>query len=262
MTQPGKKSPKPAKNAKPPRKPAPRPALLHADGDIIAIDKPSGMPVSESPRALRETVHGLTPEALRNPAAALEPVHRLEKHASGVLLMARTAGAFESLMRQFDAGQAVCVYEALVLGYVPSPEGEVVMPLVYDKRLGKMIAHESRGRAATTRWRVLERLAGHTLLECRPHPGLVHQVRLHMLTMGYPLAVDSLYGGGTQVLLSHFKTGYRTSSRHEERPLINRLSLHLARIEFAHPATGAAMTIESPRPRDLKATVTQLARAM
>lgn len=235
--------------------------LLH-DEYVIALDKPPGIAVAESPSAFKAAVNAALSRENQPRAGTLAPSHRIDKHASGVVLLARTPVAEQSLHQQFEEGQATCVFEALVLGYVTQQAGEIETPLVYDKRAGKVRPHPQRGRAARTTFTILERLAGHTLLECIPVPGLVHQVRVHLASAGHPLAVDPLYGGGEAVLLSSFKSRYRASARHEERPLIDRLSLHLAEVRFHHPVAGISMTVRSPRPRDLRATVTQLARQL
>ena len=111
-----------------------------------------------------------------------------------------------------------------------------------------------------TRYRILERLPGNTLLECRPLTGRQHQIRVHLAAIGHPLTVDPQYGGGESVLLSRYKSDYRPSSRRPERPLIERLTLHAARITFEHPHRGQPVTYESPIPRDLQATLRQLGR--
>lgn len=238
--------------------------LLLWDAEVVALNKPAGLSVTDNAREFRAAVLAALVEAGQElqPRATLEPTHRIDKQATGVVLLARTARAFESLIQQFEEGRATCLYEALVLGYVIESSGAVTIPLIYDKRAGKMRTHPERGRAARTAFRVLERVAGHTLLECIPMPGLVHQVRVHVAAMGHPLAIDPLYGGGERVLLSSFKSGYRPSSRREERPLIERLSQHLAEVRFEHPVNGAPLRVRAPRPRDLDAAVTQLARQM
>ena len=106
----------------------------------------------------------------------------------------------------------------------------------------------------------MQRLVGNTWLECRPQTGRTHQIRAHLAAIGHPLSVDPLYGGGQAVLLSHYKPGYQPNRRREERPLVNRLTLHAARIRFEHPATRQPVSFESPLPKDLRATLRQLGR--
>ena len=119
---------------------------------------------------------------------------------------------------------------------------------------------EKRGKPSRTSYHILQRVAGHTWLECRPLTGRMHQIRVHLAAIGHPLSVDPPYGGGQAIFLSHLKPNYHPNRREEERPLIDRLTLHAARIAFTHPAMEQSMSIESPVPKDLRSTLTQLAR--
>jgi 23S rRNA-/tRNA-specific pseudouridylate synthase len=83
-----------------------------------------------------------------------------------------------------------------------------------------------------------------------------------MAAIGHPLTVEPLYGGGMAVMLSSYKSDYRKSRRHEERPLIDRLTLHALRITIQHPRGTRAMTVEAPLPKDFRATLTQLGRLL
>jgi 23S rRNA-/tRNA-specific pseudouridylate synthase len=107
---------------------------------------------------------------------------------------------------------------------------------------------------------VIERLPGMTLLHCFPLTGRQHQVRVHLQSIGLPLLVDPLYGNSSAFYLSSVKPNYRPSRRHEERPLIDRLTLHAEALSFTHPRTGEPVCVEAPLPKDFRATLTQLRR--
>lgn len=151
------------------------------------------------------------------------------------------------------------VYYALVNGYVDR-DGEIDLPLHFSRRSNRMEVSPQHGKPSLTHYRVAERVAGNTWLECRPATGRMHQLRAHLAAIGHPLSVDPLYGGGQAVLLSRYKPDYHPNRRRQERPLVDRLTLHAARIGLAHPATGEPVTFESPLPKDLRATLTQLGR--
>ena len=235
------------------------PDILHIDAELLVVDKPPG--VLPTPQG-GENI-GL-PDLLRDRAelAGDEPlrlVHRLPEQASGVVVYARTAAAQRNLTTQFRQGRAEVVYLALAAGYVEQA-GEIDRPLHYDKRAGKLHASQRRGTPAMTYCQIVERLAGNTLLECRPLNERADQVRAHLTAIGHPLTVDPAFGGGSAVLLSEYKPDYRPSGRRPERPLIERLTLHAATVSLAHPASGEPMQFTAPLPNDLRATLVQLRR--
>ena len=235
------------------------PDVLHLDAELLVADKPSGVLSGPGPGGSV----GL-PELVREPAGlpgreSLRIVQRLHEHASGVVVYARTYSVQRNLIAQFAEGRAETVYLALVTGYV-TEDGDIDLPLYFDKRDGRLRASDRRGRPALTRYRVAERVAGNTLLECRPVKERTDQLRAHLAAIGHPLAVDPEFGGGYALLLSDYKPGYRPSGRRPERPLVERLTLHAAAVSFVHPATGAPLRFVSPLPRDLRATLNQLRR--
>lgn len=227
------------------------------DEAVLVVDKPAGV-VSVATRGELSVRDLLVRSGKLSADEALRIVHRLDKDASGVMVYARTAAAQRFLTEQFANRRVEKVYLALVQGYVEA-DGQVDLPLMPDRSGTHTRVSPRRGKPALTEYRIVERVAGNTLLECRPLTGRLHQVRAHLAAIGHPLTVDPLYGGGSALRLSCYKPGYRASTRHEERPLIARLTLHALRISFDHPAGGRA-TFEAPLPRDFRATLNQLRR--
>lgn len=236
--------------------------LLYVDEHLVAVDKPPrvlsvagrGGEAPDLPTLMRQRAEFAANEPLRG-------VQRLDRDASGVLVYARTLAAQRQLTAAFERHEVEKVYIALVSGYVAA-DGEVDLPLAFDRGDSAVEVSPRRGKPALTRYHVLERVAGHTVLECRPLTGRLHQIRVHMAAIGHPLGVDPQYGGAERIMLSNFKAGYRQSTRHAERPLIERLTLHAARLSCRHPASGALLTIEAPLPKDLRVTIAQLGRAL
>jgi 23S rRNA pseudouridine1911/1915/1917 synthase len=241
------------------RRHVPAPSILYVDHELLVVNKPPGVPSvpGRGQEASLPEVIRARPDFGRD--EPLRVVHRLDKEASGVIVYARTLDAQRGLVQQFADRRVDKTYHALVSGYVEA-DGQVELRLYYDKRSGSVHTSERRGKPALTRYRVLQRLPGNTLLECRPVTGRTHQIRVHLAAIGHPLTVDAQYGGGQALYLSSYKPGYHRSTRHPERPLIDRLTLHAARIQFEHPTDPRRMTFEAPVPKDLRATLSQLAR--
>jgi len=234
-------------------------AILHADEQLLVIDKPAGV-TSVSGRADEPNLSDLLrAQRLVPHDEPFRVVHRLDRDASGVIVFARTLAAQQHLTAQFAERRVEKTYLALVQGYVET-DGEIDLPLRVDQAGTRAIVATRHGKPAVTGYRVLERLPGNTLLECRPLTGRFHQLRAHLAALGHPLTVDPLYGGGRALLLSAYKAHYKLGRDAEERPLMDRLTLHAARLTLEHPAGTGAMTFEAPLPKDFRAALHQLRR--
>jgi 23S rRNA pseudouridine1911/1915/1917 synthase len=220
--------------------------ILYEDADLIAINKPAGLVVHAGAGRDRGTlVNALLHRfgALSNTGGELRPgiVHRLDAGTSGVLLVARHDAAHRALAAQFAARTVEKVYWALVEREIKPDRGLIDKPITRDPvRRTRMTARLASGRAAHTEYRLIERLQGFTLLEVRIGTGRTHQIRVHLASIGHPVAGDTLYGAKAQ-------------------PALGRPWLHARRIGFRHPATGEPMLIEAPLAPELEAWRTTLA---
>lgn len=215
--------------------------VVHADGAVIVIDKPAGLvvhPGSGNPTGTM--VNGLLarfPDIVdvgdpRRPGI----VHRLDAGSSGLLVVARTEAAAESLIAQFASRTAGRRYTALVWGDPSSPHGIVDAPIGRDPGDPTRMAVVIDGRAARTEYEVVQRLhapADVALLSCRLQTGRTHQIRVHLAAVGHPLVGDPTYGD-------------RRSTLGLTRPF-----LHAAELSFEHPLTGERVTYTSELPDDL-----------
>lgn len=229
-------------------------AIVHEDAHLLVVDKPAGLAVHPGAgRSEGTLVNALLHHVadLSGVGGVLRPgiVHRLDRGTSGLLVVAKDDATHRALAAQFAARTVEKEYLAVVLG-VPSPrEGRISAAIgrhpVHRKR---MSVRASRGREALTTWRVEEALDGAALLRVRIHTGRTHQIRVHLSSLGHPVAGDREYGG----------TRTPPSRRARSRELLTRLqrpALHAARLAFTHPATGQRVAFESPLPADLRELV-------
>jgi 23S rRNA pseudouridine1911/1915/1917 synthase len=229
--------------------------VLYEDAHLIALDKQPGMVVHPAPGARRGTVvnallHRLGPLAGVGEASRPGIVHRLDRDTSGVLLVARTAAALEALARQFRARTVAKRYLALVHGQVRAASGVVDRPIGRDPRARKrMSVRAARGRHAVTRYRVLERFPGATLLAVAPETGRTHQIRVHLAAIGHPIVGDRVYGGAR-------RGGARATA--DVLAACPRQALHAEAITVAHPATGRTLVLRAALPADLERVLNAL----
>jgi 23S rRNA pseudouridine1911/1915/1917 synthase len=210
--------------------------ILYQDAAVIAIDKPAGLVVhagagAHSGTLVNRLVHHFA--ALSQVGGDLRPgiVHRLDKGTSGVLLVARNDSAHQALAAQFAGRTVEKTYFSLVHGRVRAETGRITKPIARDPvRRTRMTTRLASGRSALTEYRVLQRFEKFTYLEVRIGTGRTHQIRVHLASLGHPVAGDRLYGA----------------------PPGERIFLHAWRIAFASPATGKRVAVESPLPVDLQ----------
>lgn len=239
----------------PRREPKLKVEILLQDEHLLIVDKPAGAATTPAdPPAL--CVLDLLPDVDRT---AFQPAWDLEPEVSGVTVYAKTPDLAEALRAQRAAGEGERVFLALVNGYVDR-DGAVDHPLWRDARRKRTRVSRKRGRPSLTEYVIAERVPGATLLEVRPHNDAPEQIRAHLAAIGHPLSVDPVYGGAETILLSKYKPNYRPNQRKPERPLIARLTLHALRVVLTHPVSGGLISLESPPPKDFRATVRQLAR--
>lgn len=232
--------------------------LLYEDEGTLVIAKPAGL-LTIADRQGGESVRGRL-AGMRPDLAELRVVHRLDRDTSGVLVMAKTLEAQRALCRQFDERTVEKLYLAIIRGEPEKDHGMIDLRIKPHPGGDQRMIVSVSGKRAMTEWTVVERFGGMALLRCRLLTGRQHQIRVHLSYVGTPLLVDELYGSSAAFYLSSVKPGYRPSGRHEERPLIDRLTLHAESIEFTPPGRSDRLKITSEPPRDFRATLNQLRR--
>jgi 23S rRNA pseudouridine1911/1915/1917 synthase len=215
--------------------------VLHEDPELLVIDKPPGLVMHPGPghwtgTLLNGLVHHVGPGEGRRARPGL--VHRLDKGTSGVLVIAKTDAAHRELSRQFRAHSVHRVYLALVAGAVRRG-GLIDHALGRDARDRRRVSTRSAApRRAVTEYRVAERLGPDaTLVEARPRTGRMHQIRVHLASIGHAVLGDASYGAAPA------------------DPTLGRPMLHAAVLGFVHPATGEYTELRAPLPADMERAV-------
>lgn len=232
--------------------------ILYEDHDLLAVDKPSGLLVIPG-RWRKEGEESLS-EALNRKYDKIYVVHRLDRDISGVVLFAKSAEAHRKLSQAFQRREIQKTYYGLIHGRLKKDRGIISKPIAPCRdEPGRMIVHKRSGKPSETEIQVIQRWGDYSWLEIHPLTGRSHQVRLHLASIGFPLVCDPLYGLlNDKICLSDFKKRrYRPKVGGSEKPLLSRLALHAAQVEFVHPISGRASVIESPLPKDMKAVITQ-----
>ena len=217
-------------------RPPPRLRLLHEDAQVVAIDKPAGLPSVES-----EGERGKTcVSELRVSHPNAQPVHRLDRDVSGVMLFALDDATQHALEAQFRERTIEKTYLAIVSGSPRPPKGTIRKPIA---DLGKQARVDARGAPAVTHYTTKERLGPATLVEIDLETGRYNQIRLHFAAIGCPLVGERKYARG------------RESAVKFRRP-----ALHAWRVAFAHPRTGARVEVVAPPPQDFERLLAQMRR--
>jgi 23S rRNA pseudouridine1911/1915/1917 synthase len=206
---------------------------VHEDGDIIVIDKPSGLLTISTEQERERTAYRLLTAWLRAQPGGREHrqplfiVHRLDRDTSGLVVFAKNPPAKLRLQDQFEARTVTRVYIAVVEGYVRSERGELRDRLEQGPSLRVRRSHRrDAGREAITHYRVVERRPASTVLELSLETGRRGQIRAQLAAIGHPIVGDRRYGA--------------------TRDPIHRVALHAARLGFTHPRGGAVRYVSAP----------------
>jgi 23S rRNA pseudouridine1911/1915/1917 synthase len=233
--------------------------ILHEDPELIVLDKAPGLVVHPGAGVRDGTlVNGLLAhlgQGLREVGAEGRPgiVHRLDKGTTGVIVVAKTPAAHAELARQFSQREVAKCYLGLALGRPSSETGEIDAPIGRSRgQRTKMAIRPEDGRPALSRYRVREAFGRHAVwLEVEIETGRTHQIRVHLASLGHPLAGDETYGG--RRVQSVTEPRLRAILSRLDRP-----ALHAWRLAFTHPASGERVQFEAPLPADLVQVLARL----
>jgi 23S rRNA pseudouridine1911/1915/1917 synthase len=253
VNQPARRTPSTPQSAAVPQHRGPDPVRRFSDAVVVVVEKPAGLTTMRHaeearehgrraqrflPPTLQDLLPGLLPPGRGGKPVSVRAVHRLDKETSGLVVFARTPEAEGHLGKQFRAHTTERLYLALVRGQ--AIDARIESDLFRDRGDGRRGSGTGAGgQTAVTHVRVVERLDGFTLVECRLETGRTHQVRIHLGEAGTPLCGDRVY----------------------DRPLhgrpfpdpsgAKRIMLHAAVLGFNHPETGNRVRWTSKLPKDM-----------
>jgi 23S rRNA pseudouridine1911/1915/1917 synthase len=231
--------------------------VIYEDEWMVAIDKAAGMVVHAgagvySGTAVNALLHRFGRLSSVGGDARPGIVHRLDRFTSGVLLVAKTDAAHQALARLFASRRMRKTYLTLVHGAMPADEGRIEKPIARDPvHRTRMTTRLASGRAASSQWKVLERIpasngAGFSFLQVRIGTGRTHQIRVHLASLGNPVVGDRLYGAPAHI---------------DGMPDLGRYFLHAHEIAFEHPMTGQEVAIHAPLAPELNEWLAELRSA-
>ncbi len=224
--------------------------IVYEDKHLLVVNKPKGMVVHPAAGNYEHTlVNALLyhcGDSLSGIGGVIRPgiVHRIDKNTSGLLMVAKNDEAHIGLAEQIKAHSFLREYEAVVYGNVKEDRGIVDQPIGRSKTDRKKMAITALGKPAVTHYEVLARYRGFTHIRCRLETGRTHQIRVHMASLGHPVAGDEVYG---------------------PKKVITSLSgqcLHAKTVGFTHPITGEALLFTSELPPYFEQFLRSLAKQL
>jgi 23S rRNA pseudouridine1911/1915/1917 synthase len=253
------------------------PAIIYEDNSILAVDKPAGWSIMD--KAAGAEAHSLMPFLQQRHGKHIINAHRIDRDVSGVVLCAKTKTALDSLSGEFQSKMAHRVYHGLVV--MPQTDEEAAritefplvraagggLPTDFEIRYGlgpdlnvpgRMHVYRRRGgKPAVSQIKVIEDFGRFIWIEGRPETSREQQLQAHLAAIGAPVLGDASHGLlDVKLMLSGLKRGYK--GRESEKPMIDRLGLHLSEITLRHPETKESITIEAPLPRSFEIALKNL----
>ena len=214
--------------------------LVHEDDDIIVVNKGYGLLSMGTDKVKEGTAYSILREYVKwsNPANKLFIVHRLDRDTSGLMMFAKNAEAKDTMQHNWNNMVLNRTYVAVVEGTVETDSGTIRSYLTENSRhevYATDTPESPESKLAVTRWRVIGRGKGRTLMEVELDTGRKNQIRVHMKSIGHPIVGDRRYGAGPSP--------------------IPRLALHAATLRFVHPVTRREMDFSTPVPAAFRSLI-------
>lgn len=231
--------------------------IIFEDNDILVVDKSPGV-YSIKPR--HETKDPVLLNELTEIFGDLYLLHRLDRDTSGIIIFARNEKSQQFISEQFTDNRLEKTYYAFIEGNISADDALLIdVPIFIDPGKYK-VRIDKKGKPSQTKIRVIESYAGFSMIEAKLLTGRTHQIRIHLQYIGNPLIVDNLYGNRTEFFLSEIKYKMNLKNTENERPLVERQTLHAHNIKFIHPSTNEKIEFDCELPKDLRALRNQLGK--
>ena len=250
--------------------------IVYEDDEIIVVNKPAGMVVHPAAGVTSGTlVNALLshiPSGDQDDYDEDEPsltdsldvnsenwqrpgiVHRIDKGTSGLLVVAKTSNAYNSLASQVKEHSMTRRYIALICGIPKQDKGTIIAPIGRSNRdRKKMAVMPVRSRDAITHFTVLEKYGDFSLVEVRIETGRTHQIRVHFAYIGHPVVGDPDYGGRDRALKTQTSESVTNVIKN-----LSRQALHAELLGFKHPKSGKYMEFVAPIPEDMQALIERM----
>ncbi len=227
-------------------------SIIFENTDYLIINKPAGISTLDD-RNDPTNILQLAKSQFDN----ILICHRLDKDTSGVLVLAKNEDAHRHLSMLFEDRKVQKVYHAVADGIHEFSNKVVDLPIKVSAK-GIVKVDKRAGKASKTTFNSLEAFKLHTLIECKPETGRMHQIRIHLAESNAPITGDLSYGG-RHFYLSTVKRNYNLKKWTEEEPLIKRMALHAFSIGFTDK-NGKIITAEAAYPKDFRVLVEQLGK--
>jgi 23S rRNA pseudouridine1911/1915/1917 synthase len=225
--------------------------ILYEDDHLIVINKPANMLSHPTDKILNNTVLAVL-RKVRPDLSRVHLLHRLDRDTSGVLALGKTVKAARLWSEQMERREIHKRYLALVRGIPKMSRGLIESPI--GREGGEIKVRQwinvPGAVSARTRYEMVRKWGEGALIEANPETGRLHQIRVHLASIGHPILGDTLYQGAGEVYL---KMTRGEVSPEDRVPLgFHRLALHAAALEFSHPLTGKPLRLCAPLPDDLR----------
>lgn len=236
--------------------------ILYEDEHFVAVNKPPAMVVHPARGNWSGTLTNALAfhfQQLSDAGGPTRPgiVHRLDRDTSGVILAAKTNTAHYALADKFQTRTVTKTYAAIVAGEPDRDRDRIDQPIgphPYQREKMAIRAEHPASRSAESFYEVKRRFRGFALLDVTPKTGRTHQIRVHLAHVGCPVLCDRLYGGRATITVGDLL------GNSQDTVVLGRQALHARKLEFEHPLTGQALSIEAPMPEDLESTLKILER--